>query len=188
MKQNKQNTVDDFIACARFLIEHGYTSARQLAGEGSSAGGITIGGAITQQPQLFAAALIRVGITDALRFETTGLGPQNAREFGSSAVPEEFKPLYDMSPYYHVIDKTHYPAVLLTGAAHDARVPLWQPAKMAARLQAATASGKPILLRVESGAGHGYGFGTTSSQLNEELADCYAFLFWQLAGTPVLSH
>jgi prolyl oligopeptidase len=188
MKQNKQNTVDDFIACARFLIDEGYTSARHLAGEGTSAGGITIGGAITQQPELFAAALVKVGIVDALRFETTALGSQNAREFGSSAVPEEVKPLYDMSPYYHVVDGTRYPAVLLTGATHDARVPIWQPAKMAARLQAATASDKPILLRLESGAGHGYGLGTTSSQLNEELADCYAFLFWQLADHPARSH
>jgi prolyl oligopeptidase len=93
-----------------------------------------------------------------------------------------------MSPYYHVVDGTRYPAVLLTGASHDARVPVWQPAKMAARLQAATASGKPILLRLTSGAGHGYGFGTTSSQLNEELADCYAFLFRQLAEDPVRAH
>lgn len=185
MKQNKQNTIDDFIACARFLIDEGYTSTSHLAGEGTSAGGITIGGAITQQPGLFAAALVKVGIVDALRFETAALGPQNAREFGSSAVPEEVKPLYDMSPYYHVVDGARYPAVLLTGAAHDARVPVWQPAKMAARLQAATASGKPILLRLESGAGHGYGFGTTNSQLNEELADCYAFLFSQLVNDPV---
>jgi prolyl oligopeptidase len=188
MKQHKQNTIDDFIACARFLIDQGYTSARYLAGEGNSAGGITIGGAITQQPELFAAALVKVGIVDALRFETTALGPQNAREFGSSAVPEEVKPLYDMSPYYHVVDGTRYPAVLLTGASHDARVPVWQPAKMAARLQAATASGKPILLRLASGAGHGYGFGTASSQLNEELADCYTFLFRQLAEDPVRAH
>jgi prolyl oligopeptidase len=181
MKQNKQNTIDDFVACAEFLIKEGYTSADQLAGQGNSAGGITVGGAIIRRPDLFAAALLRVGITDALRFETTALGSQNAREFGSSAVPEEFKPLYNMSAYYHVVDKTCYPAVLLTGAAHDARVPVWQPAKMAARLQAATASGKPILLRLEPDAGHGYGFGTTSSKLNEELADCYTFLFWQLA-------
>jgi prolyl oligopeptidase len=188
MKQNKQNSIDDFIACARFLIEQHYTSTRLLAGEGISAGGLTIGGAITQQPGLFAAALFRVGITDALRFEMTPLGPQNAREFGSSSVPEEFKSLYDMSPYYHVVDNTHYPAVLLTAAGHDARVPAWQPAKMAARLQAATASGRPILFRMEPDAGHGYGFGTTNSQLNDELADCYAFLFWQLAAPGSLSH
>jgi len=188
MKHNKQNTIDDFIACARFLIDEGYTSAGRLAAEGTSAGGLTAGGAITQHPELFAAALVKVGIVDAVRFETAPLGPQNAREFGSTAVPDEVKPLYDMSPYYHVVDGTCYPAVLLTGAAHDARVPVWQPAKMAARLQAATASGKPILLRLDSGAGHGYGFGTTNSQLNEELADCYAFLFWQLASGPDRSH
>ena len=187
MKQNKQNTVDDFLAAARFLIDEGYTSATLLAAEGTSAGGLTVGGAITQQPGLFAAALVRVGIVDAIRFETTPLGPQNAREFGSTTVPGDIKPLYDMSPYYHVVDGTRYPAVLLTGAAHDARVPIWQPAKLAARLQAATASDRPVLLRIESGAGHGYGLGTTNSQLNEELADCYAFLFWQLANSPSIS-
>jgi prolyl oligopeptidase len=188
MKQNKQHTIDDFIACARFLIEHGYTSARRLAAEGISAGGLTVGSAITQHPELFAAAVVRVGITDALRFETTALGPQNAQEFGSSAQPAEFKSLYEMSPYYHVVDKTRYPAVLLTAAAHDARVPAWQPGKLAARLQAATASGRPVLFRLELDAGHGYGFGSTSSQLNEELADCYGFLLWQLTGAPAPSH
>jgi prolyl oligopeptidase len=188
MKQHKQHTIDDFIACAQFLVEQGYTSSALLAGEGTSAGGLTIGSAITQQPELFAAAVVKVGIVDAMRFELTALGPQNSAEFGSTTVPEEVKPLYDMSPYYHVSDGACYPAVLLTAAAHDARVPIWQPAKMAARLQHATASGKPILFRLESGAGHGYGLGTTSSQLNEELADCYAFLFWQLTNDPVRSH
>ncbi|MBC7973690.1 MAG: S9 family peptidase [Myxococcales bacterium] len=184
MKQNKQNTIDDLIACAERLIALGYTSSAHLAGEGTSAGAIAIAGAITQRPALFAAALVRVGITDALRFETTALGPQNAQELGSSAVPEEVEPLYRMSAYYHVVEQTRYPAILLTGAAHDARVPVWQPAKMAARLQAATSSRKPILFRLDSGSGHGYGFGTTSSQLNEELADGYAFLLWQLAPAP----
>jgi prolyl oligopeptidase len=180
MKQHKQRTVDDYLACAEFLIAQGYTSARQLAGEGTSAGGLTVGGAITQRPELFAAALIRVGINDTIRFETTALGPQNAQEFGTSADPGELRALYAMSPYYHVVDHVDYPAVLLTASAHDARVPVWQPGKLAARLQAATASGRPILFRLESDAGHGYGLGTTSAQLNDELADCYAFLLWQL--------
>lgn len=187
MKHNKQRSVDDFIACARFLIAHGYTSTRELAAWGVSAGALTVGSAVTQQPKLFAAAVLRVGITDALRFETTPLGPQNAREFGSSAVPTELTSLYDMSPYYHVRDGEQYPAVLLTAAAHDARVPAWQPGKMAARLQSATSSGHPILFRLDSESGHGYGLGTTNSQLNEELADCYAFLLWQLTN-PVMKH
>jgi prolyl oligopeptidase PreP (S9A serine peptidase family) len=101
-------------ACAVLLINEGYTSVDHLAGQGNSAGGITVGGAIAQRLGLLAAALLRV-ITDALRFETTALGPQNAREFGSSAVPAEFKPLYNMSAYYHVVDKTCNPEVLLTG-------------------------------------------------------------------------
>ncbi|HEX3766607.1 MAG TPA: prolyl oligopeptidase family serine peptidase, partial [Kofleriaceae bacterium] len=129
MKRNKQNSVDDFVACARFLIERGYTSARQLAVQGISAGGLTVGSAITQQPELFGAALVRVGIVDALRFETAPLGPQNAQEFGTSAIPEELRSLHAMSPYYHVADHARYPAVLLTASAHDPRVPAWQPGK-----------------------------------------------------------
>lgn len=187
MKQNKQRSVEDFIACARFLIERGYASTRLLAAGGVSAGGLIVGSAIVQQPELFAAALVRVGITDALRFETTPLGPQNAQEFGSSAVPTEFAALYHMSPYYHVRDEVRYPAVLLTASTHDARVPAWQPGKFAARLQAATTSGRPILFRLDPESGHGYGLGTTSARLNDELADCYAFLFWQLTG-PASQH
>jgi prolyl oligopeptidase len=179
-KQYKQNSVDDFIACARYLIEHHYTSASYLAAEGASAGGITIGGAITQHPELFGAAIIRAGVSDAIRNEIGPGGPGNVKEYGSAQVPEDFPWLYAMSPYHHVQDGVKYPAIMLTGAANDARVPLWQPGKMAARLQAATGSGRPVLLRIEYEGGHGYTHGTTSTQLNEELADCYAFLLWQL--------
>jgi prolyl oligopeptidase len=188
MKQHKQKTIDDFIACARYLIAHKYTSPAHLAGEGTSAGGITIGGAITQHPELFAAAIIRVGFSDAVRIEETPIGPANALEFGSSSVATEFAWLYAMSPYHHVRDGVAYPAVLLTGADSDARVPLWQPAKMTARLQAATASGKPVLLRVAHAAGHGGSSGTAGSQLSAELADCYTFLYWQLRQPGAASH
>ncbi len=193
MKKTKQNSVDDFIACAQYLIDHKYTSPAHLAGEGGSAGGLTIGGAITQRPDLFAAALIRVGFSDAVRIEETPIGRANAREFGSAMVEQEFKYLLAMSPYHHVKDGVRYPAVLLTGAVNDSRIPLWQPAKMTARLQAATASNRPVLLRIADAAGHGFGSGTASSEYNAELADCYAFLLWQLtpedkprAGTEVL--
>jgi prolyl oligopeptidase len=181
MKKNKQNTIEDFIACARYLIEHKYTSPQHLGAEGNSAGGIAIGGAITKRPELFAAAIIRVGISDLLRFEETPGGPGNAIEFGSSKIANEFHDLYAASPYHHVMDGEPYPAVMLTGSAHDARVPLWEPAKMTARLQAATSSRKPVLLRVAYEAGHGGRAGTPTSLINAELADCYTFFYWQLS-------
>jgi prolyl oligopeptidase len=180
MKKNKMKTIDDFIACAQYLIERKYTAPQRLGGEGSSAGGVTIGRALTQRPDLFGAALIRVGFSDMARIEETPVGPGNAREFGSVSIAAEFKDLYAMSPYHHVRRGTSYPAVLVTASAKDARVPLWQPAKMAARLQAATTSGKPVLLRVANEAGHGISTGTAVSQTNAEVADCYTFLLWQL--------
>jgi prolyl oligopeptidase len=177
----KQHTIDDFIACAEYLIEHKYTSPQKLAGEGTSAGGITIGGAITQRPDLFAAALDRVGDSDSLRSELMESGPANIPEFGTVKEPDGFKGLYAMDAYQHVKPNTPYPAVLLTTGVNDPRVAPWQAAKMTARLQASTSSGKPILLRVDYDAGHG--LGSTKSQRDSELADEVAFLFWQF-GVP----
>jgi prolyl oligopeptidase len=180
-KLTKQHTIDDMIAGARYLIEHQYTSAAHLAGEGTSAGGITIGGSITQHPELFGAALIRVGDSDSLRSELMASGPENIPEFGTVKEPDGFKALYAMDAYQHVKPNTSYPAVLLTTGANDPRVASWQAAKMAARLQSSTNSGKPILLRVDYDAGHG--LGSTKSQREIELADEISFLFWQL-GVP----
>ena len=177
-KQTKQHTIDDMLAGARYLIDHKYTSAAHLAGEGTSAGGITIGGAITQRPDLFGAALIRVGDSDSMRSELMESGPANIPEFGTVKKPDGFKALYAMDAYQHVKADTPYPAILLTTGANDPRVAPWQAAKMAARLQASTSSGKPVLLRVDYDAGHG--LGSTKSQRDEELADEVAFLFWQL--------
>lgn len=177
----KQHTIDDFIACAEYLIAKKYTSPAKLAGEGTSAGGITIGGAITQRPDLFAAALDRVGDSDALRSELMASGPANIPEFGTVKEADGFKALYAMDAYQHVKDGTKYPAVLLTTGVNDPRVAPWQAAKMTARLQAATTSGKPILLRVDYDAGHG--LGSTKSQRDAELADEVAFLLWQF-GVP----
>lgn len=177
-KLTKQHTIDDMIAGARYLIEHQYTSAAHLAGEGTSAGGITIGGSITQHPELFGAALIRVGDSDSLRSELMASGPANIPEFGTVKEPDGFKALYAMDAYQHVKPNIAYPAVLLTTGANDPRVASWQAAKMTARLQASTNSGKPILLRVDYDAGHG--LGSTKSQREVELADEMAFLFWQL--------
>src|SRR5262249_54772478 len=180
-KLTKQHTIDDFLAGAEYLIEHKYTSPARLAGEGTSAGGVTIGGAITQRPDLFGAALIRVGDSDSGRSELMDRGPANIPEFGTVKEPEGFKGLFSMDAYQHVKLDTPYPAVLLTTGVNDPRVAPWQAAKMTARLQAATSSGKPVLLRVDYDAGHG--MGSTKSHRDSDLADELAFLFWQL-GTP----
>lgn len=180
-KQTKPNTWKDFIACAEYLIEHKYTSPDKLAGEGGSAGGILIGRAITERPDLFAAAIIQVGCLDMLRIETTPNGVPNIPEFGSVKTETGFKDLYEMSAYAHVKNGTKYPAVLLETGINDPRVEPWQSAKMAARLQAATTSGKPVLLRVDYEAGHG--IGSTKKQREEQTADGWSFLLWQF-GLP----
>jgi len=118
---------------------------------------------------------------DLLRFEHSASGPANVPEFGSAATTQGAAALRVISPYHQVKDGTPYPAVLLTAGYNDARVDPWQPGKMAARLQQATSSGKPVLLRVDFDAGHGRG--TTRAQLDEELADIYSFVLWQL-GDP----
>lgn len=180
-KLTKQNTWLDFIACAEFLIQRGYTSPPKLAGQGGSAGGILIGRAITERPELFAAALIDVGCLDAIRMETTTNGVPNIQEFGTVKKEDEFHGLLEMSAYHHVVDGVKYPAVLLSHGINDPRVEPWMSGKMCARLQAATASGKPVLLRVDYQAGHG--IGSTRRQTQEALADKWAFLLWQL-GAP----
>jgi len=181
-KATKENTITDFIACAQYLIEHKYTSASHLAGEGTSAGGITIGGAITGRPDLFAAALDNVGMSDDLRAELQINGPANIPEFGTVKNEEDFHHLLAISAYHRIKDHTAYPAVLLTTGINDPRVDPWQMDKMTARLQAATSSGKPVLLRVDYDAGHG-GIGATRSQHTALLTDQFSFLLWQL-GDP----
>ena len=178
MKLTKLNTVFDFIACAQYLEDQHYTSPAYLAGEGGSAGGITIGGAIDWAPQLFAAAIDSHGETDNLRSEFTPNGPPNIEEFGSVTTEPGFHGLYAMSAYVHVRDGVHYPAVLLETGVNDPRVAPWEVAKMAARLQAATASGRPILLSVAPDSGHG--IGDTKAQDNAAWADEVAFMLWRM--------
>jgi prolyl oligopeptidase len=175
----KPNTWRDFIACAQYLIEKKYTSPARLAGEGVSAGGILIGRAMTERPDLFAAAIDKVGMSDTLRSETTQNGETNIPEFGSTKTEDGFKALYAMSAYEHVEYKARYPAVLLETGINDPRVDPWEMAKMTARLQAATSSGKPVLLRVDYAGGHG-SMGGTEKQIQEQLADEWSFLLWQL--------
>lgn len=174
----KQNTVTDFIACAEYLIAQRYTRSAKLAGSGGSAGGITIGGSITQRPDLFGMAQIAVGVSDMLRMELTPNGAPNVAEFGTVQNPEHFKAMYALSPYHRVTDGAKYPAVIVTTGANDPRVDAWMPGKMAARLQAATASGKPVLLRVDFAGGHGMGSGRT--QRINETADVWSFFLWQM--------
>jgi prolyl oligopeptidase len=177
-KTTKQRTIDDVIAAARWLVANGYTSPKHLAVVGKSAGGIPAGGALTQAPELFGAALLRVAVTDLLRIELSGGGPANTAEYGSVTREDEFRVLHAISPYANVRDGVRYPAVMLETGANDPRVPPWQLAKMAARLQAASASHRPVLLRVDYDAGHG--LGSDRRQQAELLADEYAFLTWQL--------
>ncbi|HEX5546377.1 MAG TPA: prolyl oligopeptidase family serine peptidase [Ktedonobacterales bacterium] len=181
---NKENTIGDFIACAEYLVSEGYTRPGLLAGEGGSAGGIPSGGALVRRPDLFAAMVMRVAITNALRAELTENGPPNVMEFGSATTEDGFNGLLIIDSYLRVRDGTAYPAVLLTSGANDPRVVVWMAMKMAARLQVATSSDKPILLRLEEQGGHG--MGSTRQQEDAELADKLAFLLWQfgLTGRP----
>lgn len=181
-KGTKKNTITDFLACAQYLIDHKYTSPQHLSGEGTSAGGITVGGAITERPDLFGAALDNVGMSDDLRAELQVNGPANIPEFGTVKNADDFRNLLAISAFHRIKDHTAYPAVLLTTGINDPRVDPWQMNKMTARLQAATSSGKPVLLRVDYDAGHG-GIGATKSQHTALLTDQYSFLLWQL-GDP----
>ena len=175
----KQRTVDDFIGCAHYLIDGRYTQPAKLAGSGTSAGGVTIGNAIVQHPELWGAALDVVGDTNPVRDEFAEGGPSNIPEFGTITNLVGWNALYGTDPYVHVKDGVAYPAVLAITGANDPRVAPWIVAKFAARLQAATSSGKPVLLRVDYDAGHGL-LGSSRSQAQGLIADEYAFLFWQL--------
>ncbi len=176
--RTKPNTILDFIACGEYLVDQRYTSRRLLAGEGTSAGGITVGGALTQRPDLFAVILDQVGMSDTLRAETEPNGPPNVSEFGSTKTEDGFHGLYAMSAYAHVVDGTAYPAVLFITGANDPRVAPWHMTKMAARVQAATSSKKPVLLRIDYDAGHG--MGSNRSQREQQTADAWSFALWQM--------
>ena len=181
MKTTKQHTIDDFVTCAHYLLNQHFTSPAHLAIEGTSAGGIAVGGFLTQHPELVGAVLYRVGITDILRSEQRATGGQNAFEYGTVKVEPEFRAMAAINPYTHVKDGTKYPAVLLETGANDPRVTSWMLTKMTARLQVANASANPILLRVDFDAGHGIGSGRT--QALKLKADEYTFLGWRL-GMP----
>jgi prolyl oligopeptidase len=174
----KQNVFDDFAAAALLLMKRNYTASDRLAIIGGSNGGLLMGAALVQHPEMYRAVVSEVGIYDMLRVENTPNGAFNVTEFGSVKDPAQFKALLDYSPYHHVVDGTVYPALLLTTGQHDGRVAPWMSYKMAARMQAASPDGRPVLLRVAFDQGHGFGT-SLASELDEE-TDVDSFLFSQL--------
>mgnify|MGYP002778007915 FL=1 len=181
MKLKKQNVFDDFIAAAEFLIREKYTSPAKLAIQGGSNGGLLVGAVMNQRPDLFKVALPAVGVMDMLRFHKFTIGWNWIADYGSSENGEEFKVLYAYSPLHNLKPGTAYPATLVTTADHDDRVVPAHSFKYAAALQAAQAGPNPVLIRIETAAGHG---GSNLQKAIELTADVYAFTFHNLGVTP----
>ena len=175
-KTTKPNTWKDFISCAEYLVKKGYTSPEQLAGTGTSAGGILISRAITERPDLFAAAVCNVGCANAMRMEFSPNGPVNTPEFGTVKDPVECEALYEMDGVQHVQQGVKYPAVLGVGGWNDPRVVPWEPGKFVAALQKASTSGKPVLMKVNYDNGH---FTEEKIVTFKNFAGQFAFLLWQ---------
>lgn len=178
-KTRKQNVFDDFIAAAEWLIDQGYTTPTRLAIMGGSNGGLLVGACITQRPDLFGAALPAVGVLDMLRFNQFTIGWAWESDYGSPKDPQEFAALYAYSPLHNLTPGTAYPATLITTADHDDRVVPAHSFKFAAALQAAHGGEQPVLIRIDTKAGHGAGKPT--EKLIEEIADRWAFLAAALA-------
>ena len=176
-KTTKPNTWKDLIACAEYLVKENYTSPLKIAIYSGSAGGILIGRAMTERPDLFAVAIPEVGCMNTVRGEESPNGPVNAPEFGTVKDSVECMALLEMDSYHHVTDGIKYPATLVTAGMNDPRVIAWQPAKFAARLQAANTSDKPILFLTDFEAGHG--IGDTKTKQYESTADMLSFALWQ---------
>ena len=181
----KQNVFDDFIASAEYLIAKGYTSPPKLAIQGGSNGGLLMGAALVQRPDLFRAVASAVGIYDMLRIELDPNGAFNVTEFGTVKDKAQFDALYAYSPFHRVQDGTAYPAVILTTGDNDGRVNPAQSRKMIARLQAANPNGRPILLRTSATTGHG--IGSSLDEIINERTDTFCFLFQQL-GVDARAH
>jgi len=176
-KATKPNTWKDGIAAGEWLVANGYTSRGRLAIYGGSAGGIFVGRAITERPDLFASAVIGVGNTDSVRSETRANGAGNIPEYGTVKREDEFKALLAMSPYANIKPQSAYPAVMFEHGVNDTRVDVWMTLKTGSRLAAATTSGKPVLMRLEYDGGHGVG--ATREQTQRRVADRWAFFLWQ---------
>lgn len=182
-KMNKQNVFDDFIAAAEYLISEGYTSSDYLAISGGSNGGLLVGAALTQRPDLFKVALPAVGVLDMLRYHTFTAGAGWAYDYGTSEESEEmFRYLLGYSPVHNVKEGVNYPATLVTTADHDDRVVPAHSFKFAAELQEKQAGDNPVLIRIETRAGHGAGKPT--SKIIEEVTDVYSFVWYNMGVVP----
>lgn len=179
--EHKMNGIRDLIACAQYLIDKKFTNPSHLFVGGGSAGGILVGRAITERPDLFAAADIAVGMVNPIRLLAAENGANQKVEFGDPESETGFRTLLEVDPYQHVAPGTAYPAVIFTVGLNDRRVAPWMTGKMAARLQVATTSGKPVLVRIDPDAGHG--IGSSRDQAYAEVADVWSFLLG-VAGDP----
>jgi prolyl oligopeptidase len=179
----KQNVFDDFIAAAEWLIARGYTSPSRLAISGCSNGGLLVGAAITQRPDLFRAAICRHPLLDMVRYHQFRCGKRWVPEYGSPDDPKQFQYLHAYSPYHRIRQGEEYPAALFVTGDADTRVDPLHACKMAARLQAATASDRPVLFQCRALAGHAT-LRPISAQI-EDTADELAFLCWQLGVSPI---
>jgi prolyl oligopeptidase len=177
-KLQKQNVFDDFIAAGEWLIDNGWTNSDKLAIGGRSNGGLLVGAALTQRPDLFGAALAGVGVMDMLRFHKFTIGWAWTSDYGSADDPAQFEALRAYSPYHNLEDGIEYPATLVYTADHDDRVVPSHSFKFAARLQAAQSGAEPVMIRIDTKAGHGAGK-PTAKQI-EEWADLWGFLVDQL--------
>lgn len=177
----KPNTWRDFIACAEHLVREGWTRRERLGIWGGSAGGILVGMAMVERPELFAAVVSSVGALDMVRAEITPNGVPNIPEFGTRTTEAGFRALLAMSTYHQIRDGVAYPAVMLIHGVNDPRVEVWHSTKTAARLLAASTGGQPVLLRLDWDAGHGVG--DTKTQVLDERADLFSFLLWRM-GMP----
>jgi prolyl oligopeptidase len=182
MLDRKQNVFDDFICAGEWLVSSGVTRPERLAIIGGSNGGLLVGAALTQRPDLFRAVVCQVPLLDMLRYQNLRIARLWVAEYGSAEDPLQFRWLYAYSPYHRVVPDTPYPAVFLLTAEGDSRVDPMHARKMAAALQSATGSERPVLLRVEPAAGHGQG--KPRSKQVEEATDIWSFLMWQLGVVP----
>jgi len=174
-KETKPNTWKDLIASAEYMIKQKYTSPKKIAISGGSAGGILIGRAMTERPDLFAAAIPEVGCLNTVRMENSPNGPGNVPEFGTVKDEKEFKALLEMDSFHHIKKGTSYPATLITAGMNDPRVIAWEPAKFAASLQSANTSDNPILFYTDFEAGHG--MGDSKSKMFDGISDLLSFAY-----------
>ena len=183
MLERKQNVFDDFIAAAEYLIDEGYTQTQKLGIAGGSNGGLLVGACMTQRPDLFGLAFPAVGVLDMLRFHLFTIGRAWIPEYGSSADAEQFQTLYGYSPLHRLKEGVSYPATMITTADHDDRVVPAHSFKFAAQLQHVHAGERPVLIRIDTDAGHGAG--KPISKIIDEQADKWAFLFFNTNTTPI---